>query len=202
MARILTSELIGKIGILTVSADFGTALDLSLAAGNIAIINGIEIVVGPATAPSATQQTNGTLGVALTSEGTPASLGTGMSGASEEVPIVGAGIGLLFMYDYDTVFQVSTNGGFSFPAKGKGIDYRGLDFRNRPWTTEIPEFLGQINDTGTDVDITMTLFYQVGILEPKDFGERGEGQVPFGQRIVRTVNVPAGGGQVVYYALN
>lgn len=197
MATIVSGELIGRVIDTAMATDASYALDLNLAAGQVTIVNGVEFNYA-LTAQTTSGNSSGTLGFALTSEGSGSSLGNGMAGADETVAIQGAGIGLIFLADYDIIGTLSTNGATISHAHKAGVSYRSLDYSNRPWTTEIPMFISKVVDSGIDLDVTVTVWYQIAQLGPEDLG-RGAGALPFGSRIVRLANIPNDGGFVQYY---
>lgn len=174
----------------TITADEVRDVDLNILAGNIAIINSIELVIAPSASMATTVETSGTIGVGLTNDSVSATagLGNGFAGVTAILPIMGGGAGIIAMLDYAFKSGLLTSGLNVVDFKRRVYDWRSYPLSNRPWTSQVMAVLSQIVDTGVDVDIKANIWYQMAALTSGEIGA-----FPTGQRIIRVPSPPADG---------
>ena len=157
--------------------------------GQVTIINALTLVQGNAENPIASELNEGTLAVMLTTDAIADSLlvlgGAGQSDSDGDNLVIGA---LTFQ---NRVGVVVEGGAVAVPQKA-AYNWRGLSFTRRPMSNVDMEVLMNIATASFNIDVLVTLYYQIAQLEPGDVGGLSD-SLPVGVRVVRGAQIPEDG---------
>jgi len=180
MVDLLTSELTAINQLVAEAADGVQNLDLNIVQGNVAVINGVDMLAQLTTQAGGDSESSGVIGFSLTTDPDAGDLTDWEAGGDVAVAIEAAGGGVVAVFPYQFQVDLLTSGMYVAVPQRARWDWRGMDVDRRPSTTEITRLLHAVSLSSTDIDVRIQIYYQIARLTPTELG-----RFPLGQRVLR-----------------
>ncbi|HIA04559.1 MAG TPA: hypothetical protein EYN66_22130 [Myxococcales bacterium] len=163
-------------------------LDVGAGVGQVVIVNGAQVTIGPAENPAQEvgEISEGTWALCLTNDVTAGDIGAafGQTGtdANEADNLAFA------VQDYSLRFGMTSSGATHVWSRTWAFNYRALEFTRRPMSNVTMRFVFENVTSSLEYDVGVLIYYQLAQLED---GDLNLGSIlPVGARVVRNMQIP------------